>query len=324
MSTGRLSTLACRATWAGWGAGIGAQLPCHAMSCRAMPCCDMSLTPLVPRPPPSRSAAVARGVQKVLQDYRNLQDIIAILGMDELSEEVSGTLATFSCVCGKLGCLSRVVGGLLGMGELSEELMAAWCCGSCMFAQPSMLGGGPLLEQGRRLLSMPSCQAMAAARRCCGWLPAINAVASPPSSYAPSSSHPPFIARLQDKMTVARARKIQRFLSQPFAVAEVFTGTPGAAQHGSCPRRSDPRGASNDGWVKCRCTMLPRLAHCCGLLYGLSQPATWSWSACITSGVTSGLPHPSPLLCPTCPSAVPHPSPLACPTCPSPQASTWS
>lgn len=60
---------------------------------------------------------VARGVQKVLQDYKNLQDIIAILGMDELSED--------------------------------------------------------------------------------------------------------------DKMTVARARKIQRFLSQPFAVAEVFTGKPG-------------------------------------------------------------------------------------------------
>ena len=63
---------------------------------------------------------VARGVQKVLQDYRNLQDIIAILGMDELSEE--------------------------------------------------------------------------------------------------------------DKMTVARARKIQRFLSQPFAVAEIFTGTPGGCR----------------------------------------------------------------------------------------------
>ncbi|KAG2423501.1 hypothetical protein HXX76_015249 [Chlamydomonas incerta] len=60
---------------------------------------------------------IARGVQKVLQDYKNLQDIIAILGMDELSEE--------------------------------------------------------------------------------------------------------------DKLTVARARKIQRFLSQPFQVAEVFTGTPG-------------------------------------------------------------------------------------------------
>jgi len=60
---------------------------------------------------------IARGVQKVLQDYKNLQDIIAILGMDELSE--------------------------------------------------------------------------------------------------------------QDKLTVSRARKIQRFLSQPFQVAEVFTGSPG-------------------------------------------------------------------------------------------------
>ena len=60
---------------------------------------------------------VARGVQKVLQRYKDLQDIIAILGMDELSPE--------------------------------------------------------------------------------------------------------------DKLTVFRARKIQRFLSQPFSVAEVFTGRPG-------------------------------------------------------------------------------------------------
>lgn len=60
---------------------------------------------------------VARGVQKVLQRYKDLQDIIAILGMDELSPE--------------------------------------------------------------------------------------------------------------DKLTVMRARKIQRFLSQPFSVAEVFTGRPG-------------------------------------------------------------------------------------------------
>jgi F-type H+-transporting ATPase subunit beta len=60
---------------------------------------------------------VAAGVQKTLQDYKNLQDIIAILGMDELSED--------------------------------------------------------------------------------------------------------------DKMTVARARKLQRFLSQPVHVAEVFTGSPG-------------------------------------------------------------------------------------------------
>merc|ERR1712223_1559864 len=65
----------------------------------------------------TRHYSVARDVQKLLQDYKSLQDIIAILGMDELSEE--------------------------------------------------------------------------------------------------------------DKLTVARARKIQRFLSQPFQVAEVFTGHAG-------------------------------------------------------------------------------------------------
>ncbi len=31
----------------------------------------------------------------------------------------------------------------------------------------------------------------------------------------------------EDKQTVYRARKIQRFMAQPFSVAEVFTGTPG-------------------------------------------------------------------------------------------------
>jgi F-type H+-transporting ATPase subunit beta len=31
----------------------------------------------------------------------------------------------------------------------------------------------------------------------------------------------------EDKLTVARARKIQRFLTQPFHVAEVFVGKPG-------------------------------------------------------------------------------------------------
>ena len=30
-----------------------------------------------------------------------------------------------------------------------------------------------------------------------------------------------------DKLTVSRARKLERFLSQPFYVAEVFTGFPG-------------------------------------------------------------------------------------------------
>ena len=31
----------------------------------------------------------------------------------------------------------------------------------------------------------------------------------------------------EDKTAVARARKVQRFLTQPFNVAEVFTGSPG-------------------------------------------------------------------------------------------------
>jgi len=31
----------------------------------------------------------------------------------------------------------------------------------------------------------------------------------------------------EDKLTVARARRIEKFLSQPFFVAEAFTGTPG-------------------------------------------------------------------------------------------------
>ncbi len=35
----------------------------------------------------------------------------------------------------------------------------------------------------------------------------------------------------EDKLAVARARKIQRFLSQPFHVAEVFTGSPGQVRH---------------------------------------------------------------------------------------------
>ena len=36
---------------------------------------------------------VARQVQKILQTYKSLQDIIAILGMDELSEEDKLTVA---------------------------------------------------------------------------------------------------------------------------------------------------------------------------------------------------------------------------------------
>lgn len=48
---------------------------------------DSSSTALDPKIVGEEHYAVARGVQKVLQKYKDLQDIIAILGMDELSEE---------------------------------------------------------------------------------------------------------------------------------------------------------------------------------------------------------------------------------------------
>ena len=38
---------------------------------------------------------VATAVQKILQDYKSLQDIIAILGMDELSEEDKLTVRSY-------------------------------------------------------------------------------------------------------------------------------------------------------------------------------------------------------------------------------------
>ena len=47
--------------------------------------------PSAPKPP-SRNFS-ARRVQEVLQKYKSLQDIIAILGMDELSEEDKRTVA---------------------------------------------------------------------------------------------------------------------------------------------------------------------------------------------------------------------------------------
>ena len=52
----------------------------------------------------------------------------------------------------------------------------------------------------------------------------------------------------EDKQTVYRARKIQRFLSQPFTVAEVFTGSPGKyvlGQRDGSRLQDDPQMASS-------------------------------------------------------------------------------
>jgi F-type H+-transporting ATPase subunit beta len=53
---------------------------------------DSSSTILDPQIVGERHYKVARGVQRVLQRYKDLQDIIAILGMDELSEDDKKTV----------------------------------------------------------------------------------------------------------------------------------------------------------------------------------------------------------------------------------------
>lgn len=54
---------------------------------------DSTSTVLDPQVVGEKHYAVARGVQNVLQKYKDLQDIIAILGMDELSDEDKMTVA---------------------------------------------------------------------------------------------------------------------------------------------------------------------------------------------------------------------------------------
>jgi F-type H+-transporting ATPase subunit beta len=54
---------------------------------------DSSSTILDPQLVGDRHYAVARAVQKVLQKYKDLQDIIAILGMEELTDEDKQTVA---------------------------------------------------------------------------------------------------------------------------------------------------------------------------------------------------------------------------------------
>ena len=56
----------------------------------------------------------------------------------------------------------------------------------------------------------------------------------------------------EDKVTVARARKIERFLSQPFHVAEVFTGRARRVRR-ACPTRSRAsRGCATATTTTCR------------------------------------------------------------------------
>ena len=51
---------------------------------------------------------VARGVQKLLQDYKSLQDIITILGMDELSEDDKVKVANTRNLLTVCSCTSQL------------------------------------------------------------------------------------------------------------------------------------------------------------------------------------------------------------------------
>jgi len=65
---------------------------------------------------------IARGVQKILQDYKSLQDIIAILGMDELSEEDKLTVARAR----KFNVSSPNLSKLLRSSPVTQENSSLW------------------------------------------------------------------------------------------------------------------------------------------------------------------------------------------------------
>ena len=72
--------------------------------------------------------------------------------------------------------------------------------------------------------SSASCRSRSSSPRCSPARPASSSTCRTPSSCLLYTSD---AADEEDKLAVSRARKIERFLSQPFFVAEVFTGSPG-------------------------------------------------------------------------------------------------
>ncbi len=88
----------------------------------------------------------------------------------------------------------------------------------------------------------------------------------------------------EDRLTVERARRIERFLSQPFFVGEPFTGTPG--QYVSARRRC---AASRKSWKASMTISLRALLH-----EGLDRPGL-----CVIRPMTSpaALRGPHELIC---------------------------
>merc|ERR1712078_635716 len=72
---------------------------------------------------------IARRVQKVLQDYKSLQDIIAILGMDELSEGAK-LAASSTCPTVSRGSRSSSMATAMTFRRAPSTWLATWrkCC----------------------------------------------------------------------------------------------------------------------------------------------------------------------------------------------------
>jgi F0F1-type ATP synthase beta subunit len=89
-----------------------------------------------------RHYQVARGVQKLLQDYKSLRDIIAILGMDELSEDDKLTVARARKIEKFLSqpfFMSEVFTGGKGKFVLLKDTIEAF--GGIIFVKYSSFGG---------------------------------------------------------------------------------------------------------------------------------------------------------------------------------------
>ena len=220
---------------------------------------------------------VARRVQEILQKYKELQDIIAILGMEELSDEDKNTVfrarkiqkflsqpfhvaENFTGIPGKYVPLKETIRGFKmiidgEMGELQERI-ASTTSGSVTSVQAVYVPADDLTDPAPATTFAHLDATTVLSRKIVeqGIYPAVDPLESTSrilEADVVGEEHYEVARRVQeilqkykelqdiiailgmeelsdeDKNTVFRARKIQKFLSQPFHVAENFTGIPG-------------------------------------------------------------------------------------------------
>ena len=171
---------------------------------------------------------IARSVQNVLQRYKELKDIIAILGMDELAEEMGVLQERITST--KSGSITSIQAVYVPADDLTDPSPAttfAHLDATVVLSRDIASSGiypaiDPLDSTSRQLDPLVvGAEHYEIARSVQNVLQRYKELKD-------------IIAILgmdelaeEDKLTVYRARKIQRFFSQPFHVAEVFTGAPG-------------------------------------------------------------------------------------------------